>query len=675
MSYAKKPLWRRLPFIGLIVAVSGIGLYADKAETHPCLLFGPGDIPALASRLGTAHLSGDVFPTALEKCIRGERADDAVSWLMAWVAHVEATGIYSDTGAFRWNPDYAQVCDLQWNYMTQDERTRAKTTLLKMSKAIFDESLEGGDWFFADEHINNWAICHMTDFYIQRMLYPALMFPSDSQAAPSRARAIEILRHWLDRCPGSIGAGPGLMLDETVNSPNGYGLWDLDNFSPILIALARNTDFNPYAYAGGIFHNEGIYRTYALSFWEQDSDIHTFYSMAGYVGAGHGEGHAIVYYNNADVLQLAAAYNDSVLAWHYYANPSPCARGGFHDFLGEWKAAAPPIGWQDWRLLLYWGSVKPVSPAAAGWPLARFFDGAGVAVIRKSWNKHDGLVWFRAGYGGSHYQPCQGTVIYHCKDTVVLGNGGTQEYSSSSRMNNVLLVDTVGQVSPYPSLPGQRRSYGSMTRIEDDTYFARLDSAYSPLSAGVSWTRRVHYDRSRDILEIGDSVTTSDGKEHLFSFNWVTEPSVLSDTVIGLPGGYRMFIRSTGAVTSRKEIAQPSSAEEAFSTLVVSSRGRGLRTNWYIGKSEPDLEAYIAAGGHAAARNGGYPFNRGGYRFPGGGEVPTRLFDVSGREIKIPAGGCKERGHAYSAGPRGIYFHQSRNGKGGNDFRKILMVK
>jgi hypothetical protein len=673
---------------------------APIAETHPCLLIGPNDIPALAAKLGTTHLNGDNFSAALEKCIRGQRADTAVTWLMAWVAHVEATGIFSDTGTFRWNPDYAQVCDLQWTSMTSDEQTRAKKVLIDMSKAIYNESLKGGAWYFADEHINNWAICHMTDYYLQRMLYPALMFPSDSQSAASQARAIDILRHWFDKCPGAISGGAGLMIDETITSPNGYGLWDLDNFSPILIALARNTTFNPYTYAGNLFHNEGIYRTYVLSYWQQDSDNHTFFSNAGYVGAGHGEGHAIVYYNNANLLQLAAAYNDSILAWHYYANPSPCKRGSFNDFINNWNAASPPIGWQDWRLFHYWGTVKPVSPASAGWPLVKFFDGAGAVVMRKSWNKHDGLIWFRAGYGGSHYQPCQGTVIYHCNDTVVLGNGGSQDYSPSSRMNNVLLVDTAGQVSPYTSIPDQRRSYGTMTKIDDNTFCARLDSAYAKLSARVSWTRRVHYDYSRDILEINDSATTGDGKDHLLSFSWVTNPSILSDSKIQLPGGYFMIARSSSAFTCQKVLAQPSTAEQAFNTLVVSTQGRGLNINWFIGKNETDLESYIKAGGNAGVKNGGHPAEfslnlphpraRGQttllrYRTSGESRVQLLIIDVFGRETKMLVDGTMPAGehvaawnHTNSHGRRvgaGIYFCQLSDGHGLARTDKILLVK
>ena len=613
-------------------------------ETHPCLLIGPEDIAELAERLGESSLGSAVFSQAFEGCLRGERADEAVEWLMDWVEHVEETGNYTDDEPFRWNPDYAFVCDFQWNYMTSSEKSRARTALLNTSKDMYNTSITEYSWYFLDEHINNWAIGHMTDYYLQRILYPALMFPDDASSEASIDRAIEILCNWWDRCPGVIDGGDADMIDETLNSPNGYGLWDLAGFSVIVEILSRNTSFDPYSYAGNLFHNEGIYRTYILDYKEDDSDIHTFFCKASYVGAGHGENRPIVYYDNVDLLQLAYEYNDPVIAWHYYANPSPCEDGGFEDFLNDWDQIPPPIGWSGrWQLLLYWGKVEPESPESAGWPLTRFFEGAGVAVMRKSWDKKDGLVWFRAGYGGSHYQPCQGTVIYHTDTSVVLGHGGGQNYSPDSRMNNVLLVDGEGQISPYPSLPAQRRAYGTMTRLDDYTYEARLDSAYTELSYGVSWVRRVHYDPELDILEINDSVTTTDGNEHELAFNWVTEPEILGDDWIQLPAGYLMLINSENSFTTEEVKVQPSSEEEAFNTLLVSSEGQNINISWFIGKDEEQLLGYIEEGGYHPFNfyiypNEPEPFNRATtirYFVAGEGSIKITIFDLLGREVTV----------------------------------------
>jgi hypothetical protein len=681
---------RRLFF--LIIIILGLNLFSQ--ESHPCLLIDSSDIPELAERLGENSLGSSVFSQAFEGYLRGERVDEAIDWLMDWVEHVEETGNYTDDDPFRWNPDYTFVCDFQWNYMTSNEQSRSRTALLNTSKDMYNKSITENNWYFLDEHINNWAINHMTDYYLQRILYPALMFPDDASSEASVDRAIEILCNWWDRCPGAISGGDAEMIDETLNAPNGYGLWDLEGFSVLIRILSRNTSFDPYSYAGNLFHNEGVYRTYILDYKEDDSDIHTFFSKASYVGAGHGENKPIVYYYNVDILQLAYEYNDPVLAWHYYANPSPCERGSFEDFLNDWNEMPPPIGWSGrWQVLLYWGKVEPESPDDADWPLTKFFEGAGVAVMRKSWNKKDGLIWFRAGYGGSHYQPCQGTVIYHADTSVILGNGGAQSYSPDSRMNNVLLIDGEGQISPYTSIPAQRRAYGTMTRLDDYTYEARLDSAYKELPYGVSWIRRVHYDAGFDILEINDSVVTTDGNEHELAFNWVTEPEILGEDWIKLPAGYLMLVNSENSFTTEEVQVQPSSEEDAFNTLLVSSRGQSMNISWYIGKDEEQLLEYLDEGGY-------HPFNF--YLYPnfpdpfnlttairyfvsGEGNVRIAIYDLLGREVavvfeghvttgtgEIDWNGTNEEGEKV---PGGTYICRMTGETGIEDSEKIIFIK
>jgi hypothetical protein len=688
MNLFQKVLFRI--FVSVLVIIC-MDLVAQ--EVHPCLLIGPEDISELAERLGENTLGSTVFNQAFEGCLRGERAEEAVGWLMDWVEHVEETGNYTDDDPFRWNPDYAFVCDFQWHYMTSSEQSRARTALINTSKDMYNTSITEYSWYFLDEHINNWAIGHMTDYYLQRILYPALMFSGDASSEASVNRAIEILCNWWDRCPGIINGGDADMIDETLNSPNGYGLWDLAGFSVIIEILSRNTSFDPYSYAGGLFYNELVYRTYILDYKEDDSDIHTFFSKASYVGAGHGENLPIVYYHNEDILQFAYVYNDPVLAWHYYANPSPCEDGGFEDFLDDWDEIPPPIGWSNWHSFLYWGKVAPVFPEIAGWSLNKFFEGAGVAVMRKSWDKKDGLIWFRAGYGGSHYQPCQGTVIYHADTSVVLGHGGGQNYSSDSRMNNVLLVDGEGQISPYPSLPAQRRAYGTMERLNDYTYEARLDSAYTELSYGVSWIRRVHYDAELDILEINDSVVTTDGNEHELAFNWVTEPEILGTDWIQLPAGYLMLIDSRNSFSTEEVRVQPSSEEEAFNTLLVSSQGESINISWYIGKDEDDLLEYLDEGGY-------HPFNF--YLYPnypdpfnlttviryfvsGEGDVRISIYDLLGREVTVVFEGHVTTGTGEidwdgtnSEGEKvqsGTYICRMTGETGGDDSEKIIFIK
>ena len=68
----------------IVIVVLSFAYRSARADSHPCLLIGQADIPSLSQRLGNTHLNGDVFSAALEGCIRGERSDAAVIWLMDW---------------------------------------------------------------------------------------------------------------------------------------------------------------------------------------------------------------------------------------------------------------------------------------------------------------------------------------------------------------------------------------------------------------------------------------------------------------------------------------------------------------------------------------------------------------------------------------------------------------
>ncbi|MEJ2354916.1 MAG: FlgD immunoglobulin-like domain containing protein, partial [candidate division WOR-3 bacterium] len=257
----------------------------------------------------------------------------------------------------------------------------------------------------------------------------------------------------------------------------------------------------------------------------------------------------------------------------------------------------------------------------------------------------------------------------------------------------VLLVDGEGQISPYPSLPAQRRAYGTMTRMDDYTYEARLDSAYTELSYGVSWIRRVHYDPELDILEINDSVTTTDGNEHELAFNWVTEPEILGDDWIQLPAGYLMLINSENSFTTEEVKVQPSSEEEAFNTLLVSSEGQSINISWFIGKDEEQLLGYIEEGGYHPFNfylypNEPEPFNRATtirYFVAGEGNIRIAIFDLLGREVTVVFDGNVRTGtgevdwDGTNANgvkvPGGTYICRMTGENGASASEKIIFIK
>ena len=71
-------------------------------------------------------------------------------------------------------------------------------------------------------------------------------------------------------------------------------------------------------------------------------------------------------------------------------------------------------------------------------------------------------------------------------------------------------------------------------------------SMYAHLPVGgVWWTRKVHYDREKDILWIKDVASTGDKKPHKLRFNWVNSgPELIDAETIKLSGGYYLVAKS-----------------------------------------------------------------------------------------------------------------------------------
>jgi hypothetical protein len=71
-------------------------------------------------------------------------------------------------------------------------------------------------------------------------------------------------------------------------------------------------------------------------------------------------------------------------------------------------------------------------------------------------------------------------------------------------------------------------------------------SEYAHLPVGgVWWTRKVHYDREKDILWIKDAVSTGDKKPHRLRFNWISPELQVQDAgTVKLAGGYTLVGKS-----------------------------------------------------------------------------------------------------------------------------------
>src|SRR6185369_7803547 len=97
-------------------------------------------------------------------------------------------------------------------------------------------------------------------------------------------------------------------------------------------------------------------------------------SLASYTGqTGHGNFNYMGYYSNSFMLHYAQKFVNTtdagVFAWEFYANPSPTRWGDETNFLTTWNQPPPNNQYLNWMTFLAWGTVAPVDPAVAGWPL------------------------------------------------------------------------------------------------------------------------------------------------------------------------------------------------------------------------------------------------------------------------------------------------------------------
>ena len=329
------------------------------------------------------------------------------------------------------------------------------------------------------------------------------------------------------------------MIDESLGGPPVYGLGGLSHLLLIMHVLDNATDDRPFEKFGRMMHSDARYWTYNLGYKEalhHRRNNSCFASYMAAVGHGHYAPLSEYWFNNHQFLYLAWRYNDPVLAWHHYANPGSIDSPDNRQFIenGLWSVTSfndRRVSWDLWSFLS-WGKVAPKSPVEAGWPLTEFWPNAGAFFIRKSWTRtarlakegeKTGVIWGWAGPGGSKDRVNFGTLRYDADDHEILstapfgGSGGEspdQLKGLHPALQNVLLVDGVGQ-QWFDSIGVQRLRHGSTTRLGPDTFLMDLGpqnrpdfrSEYEHLPVGgVSWTRKVHYDRALcvDLLPLAD---------------------------------------------------------------------------------------------------------------------------------------------------------------------------
>jgi len=566
--------------INVRATAGGEHLTVEGRPPHPRLFFGPEDLPRLRARLGTERVGG-MAGAALTGLLQGRRDDASIS-------KVFSPDLKDPDSGRSHAYEAALIYDFQYPFMTEEERRKGRELLLADAEAMRNTSATSKAWYFS-KHTNNWVISFMTDWAMQRVLLPGILFPDDPRSEGLRKQGLTLLRNFFQKPDTAIE-----FIEESLTAVNGYGLYDLGHISYTMMILDRNrelVDLDPYNHHDRLFYSEGCYRTYLYQ--SASSAKSSMYGCAGapqYAGiyavplGGHGgyKGHP---FWPAGRLFLTGAYREPVFAWLY---------------LKASKREAWPTGgdFGDLRDLLFRGCVAPKSPQEAGWPLSVHFPKAGVHIMRQNWEPNGSVVACHSGWGGSHYQPCQGQVVFTGSGYTVLGKvgGGSPPgysgaqlgynakegqpgwlYSRSPYANNILFVDGKSQRTVW-SLAWSQRKMADMRQLGPDAVEMDPSAAYAEAGIDVDWKRIVRYDRTRDLVIIEDSV---DGGKKELTFNWVTEGTVVDDYLYDMPGPYFMAAKMIGSQGALK--AKNVKHFNYWPDIQVSAPAGKVRVLWALG--------------------------------------------------------------------------------------------
>jgi len=286
-------------------------------------------------------------------------------------------------------------------------------------------------------------------------------------------------------------------------------------------------------------------------------------------------------------LLLAGAYEEPVFTWlHFRALESDgCPSGNNFGTLVD---------------LLFRGESRARSPQEAGWPLHKHFERAGIAVMRRSWEGDTSVVVARCGWGGSHYQPCQGTVVFVGQGYPVLAKMGKHPrsgysgnpskpgylYTHGHFSNNIIIVDGQSERSLYPSLGKQQRKLGEMRQLGPYAYEMDPSSRYQHIVEGFQWKRVVRYDPGRDLVIIEDTIDTGD-KPRDIVFNWVTDGKVVSDGLYDMPGPYWMAAR---LLTPGQMKSKNVTHFDYWPTIQAAVKAKEVSVRWAVGPDRSLVE-------------------------------------------------------------------------------------
>jgi hypothetical protein len=440
-------VFRSSTLLLLGAALSCPHVNAYELRTHPRIFVPPGGAQILANRaagpLGSTY--ADIKATAdraVKEGIKTQRSAFAtpVELISLGICHVVERGAgrdgkaYADAVKAFWgdgavlSPDadgpfgyYGMVYDWIYDAMSPAERIRYGNALgqwLRWYTNVPEITLKAGSWWYNQ----TWAPAHLgtrnTRDGIAPKLFVALAIAGAGTEHEADAR--QFLDSWAKRVPAECIPAFDQM-GGVWSESMGHG-----NYGPIAVipwafqAWRTATGEDLFAAAGptGFTRDMTSWAVHLRMPWTHQTawiDDNTGTTLTGFARVSP---------------ILASRYSDRVAAWI------------------DTVAPAAPQGRDAWTRFLFTDpSIKPLSPAAAGYPTAKHFTGAGHVYLRSAWDDPN-ATWAFFGAGdrfGAHARDDEGHFLIAKKGLLVGRVGGTGHndrdyYAGGSLAFNVVTI-------------------------------------------------------------------------------------------------------------------------------------------------------------------------------------------------------------------------------------------
>lgn len=453
----------------------------------------------------------------------------------------------------------AVAYDLVYDFMTPAQRAATLTAIDREANYLYQRSLLLGGWtnetwwHYAPSG-NNWsAVANglgMAGLVLQGFSPDADRFAG---------RGVELTKIYINRLSPNVryeGDAPNSSRSDGVgNESYGYTSYPNKYSLGFFHAFRRKKGIDHFPYGGDKLRKSIDYYIYGVT--PQGIGYATF---DDYYSSPDEGGDPIT---DCSHVMNAAIFGNPVALWHWDY------RSGSQKNVAWTYTTGGQVWALEYTLLFHpGGTLTPVDPGTAGYPLGRLFQ-YGRAVSRTSWtDRNAAYMHMTGGIYGSHSHDDQGSFFYGAAGNMLI----TERDGVSSSFHNVVQIDGLGPGHGGRGSWLEIAPVGFLHTGALDYMAADMNTAYDFNIAVSSAVRRVLFRRpgpgSYHYMVVADRFTPADGASHNYASLFHQEEQHTATSQVGV-GHYRFA--GSGAVLHNGNILNGRRADVDLDVLIASS--------------------------------------------------------------------------------------------------------